>query len=96
MAEKSDCKELMKKAVHHGNDLHIALLDFRNTTRADAIGSPAQLLMGRQTKHYFPVQVHCSNQKLLIQVLSKGNLLLAKHNRKFTMTDTQDLYLNCW
>ena len=57
MAEKAvqTAKRLMKKAKQDGNDPYLALLEYRNTPWSDTLGSPAQRLMGRQTKTLLPV-----------------------------------------
>ena len=51
-AEKAvqTAKSLIKKAIHDGKDPHLALLEYLNTPTLDALGSPAQRLMGRRTK----------------------------------------------
>ena len=56
MAEKAvqTVKNLMKKATHDGKDIHLALLEYRNTPWSDTIGSPAQRLIGRRTKTLVP------------------------------------------
>ena len=43
-------KSLIKKAIHDDKDPHLALLEYLNTPTSDALGSPAQRLMGRRTK----------------------------------------------
>jgi len=84
MAEKSvqTVKNLMKKAVHHGNDLHLALLDFCNTPRADAIGSPAQLLMGRWTKALLPSTSTLLEPKTVNPSVVQRKLALSKAQQK--------------
>ena len=56
MAEKSvqTVKNLIKNALHDKKDPYPALLDYRNTTQSDNVGSPAQQLMGRRTKTLIP------------------------------------------
>jgi len=57
MAEKAvqTAKNLIKKAVYDGKDPYLALLEYRNTPMSDALGSPAQRLMGRRTKSIIPI-----------------------------------------
>ena len=56
MAEKAvqTVKRLIKKATHDGNDLYLALLEYRNTPCSITLGSPVQRLMGRRTKTLLP------------------------------------------
>ena len=56
-AEKAvqTAKSLIKKAMHDGKDPHLALLEYLNTPTSDALGSPAQRLMGRRTKSIIPI-----------------------------------------
>ena len=48
-------KSLIKKAIHDDKDPHLALLEYLNTPTSDALGSPAQRLMGRRTKSIIPI-----------------------------------------
>lgn len=56
MVEKAvqTCKRLITKCLEDNKDVHLALLDLRNTPRGDKEGSPAQRLMGRRTKTKLP------------------------------------------
>jgi len=47
-------KNLLKKAILDKRDPYLALLEYRNTPTSDALGSPAQRLMGRRTKTLLP------------------------------------------
>ena len=55
-AEKSVqiAKNMVKKSKLDGKDLHLALLDFRNTPRDHILGSPGQRCMGRRTRTRMP------------------------------------------
>ena len=48
-------KNLLKKAKRDGNDIQLALLDYRNTPRDFIVGSPAQRCMGRRTRTRLPM-----------------------------------------
>ena len=56
-AEKAvqTARSLIKKAIHNGKDPHLALLEYQNIPTSDALGSPAQRLMGRRTKLIIPI-----------------------------------------
>ena len=62
MAKKAvqTVKNCLKKAVLDKRDPYLALLEYRNTSVSDTLGSPAQRLMGRRTKALLP-----TSQKLL-------------------------------
>ena len=47
-------KQLMRKAAEDGRDIHLALLEYRNTPISDLEYSPAQLLMSRMLKDKLP------------------------------------------
>lgn len=47
-------KKLMKKAMDSGENIHLALLEYRNTP-LDCGYSPAQLLLNRRTKSILPI-----------------------------------------
>ena len=49
-------KNLVKKAMEDGNDVQLALLNFRNTVREGFSASPAQLLFGRRCRTLLPIQ----------------------------------------
>ena len=49
------CKSLMRKAKAHKKDVHLVILDWRNTPTEGLLTSPAQCLMGRRTKTLLPV-----------------------------------------
>lgn len=49
-------KALMKKNCDAGNDLYLALLDWRNTPSEDLGSSPAQRLLGRRTTTLLPTK----------------------------------------
>ena len=53
MAERSvqTLKNILKKSAQ--SDVHLAILEWRNTPIDNNIGSPVQLLMGRRTKTQF-------------------------------------------
>ena len=49
-------KNLVKKAMEDGNDVQLALLNFRNTVREGFSASPAQLLFGRRCRTLLTIQ----------------------------------------
>ena len=56
LAEKAvqTVKSILKKCTDSGDDVHLALLDLRNTPRDAEIGSPMQRLMSRRAKTLIP------------------------------------------
>ena len=56
LAEKAvqTVKNILKKCQATGEDIHLALLDLRNTPRDGEIGSPMQRLMGRRAQTQLP------------------------------------------
>lgn len=52
-----EAKKLLKKCSLRTPDFEIALLEWRNTPRDPVLGSPAQRLMGRQTRTLLPVPI---------------------------------------
>lgn len=48
-------KQLMRKALEESKDIHVALLEYRNTPVAGLKYSPAQLLVSRMLKDKVPV-----------------------------------------
>ena len=49
-------KRLLQKTADTGEDAYLALLEVRNTPRQGVSASPAQLLLGRQTRSLLPVR----------------------------------------
>ena len=84
MAEKAVqiVKNLMKKATHDGKDIHLALLECRNTTWSDTIGSPAQRLMGRRTKTLVPTTDALLQPKTIDPTLVQKELTQHRQKQK--------------
>ena len=57
LAERTvqSAKSLLKKTKDDGTDFYLALLSWRNTAATNALGSPSQRLMSRQTRSKLPV-----------------------------------------
>ena len=70
----------MKKASHDGKDIYLALVEYRNTPWSDPIGSPAQRLMGRQTKTFVPTTGALLQPKTIDPTLVQKEL--AQHRRQ--------------
>ena len=51
-------KRLMTKAAESGSDVHLALLDWRNTPSEQLHQSPVQIMMGRRTRTTLPMTEH--------------------------------------
>ena len=85
MAEKAvqTVKRLMKKAVHDGKDLQLALLEYRNTPWSDTIGSPAQRLMGRRTKTLVPTTGSLLQPKTIDPTLVRKELIQRRQQQKY-------------
>ena len=47
-------KKMITKCKEAGDDIHLALLDLRNTPRDDVTGSPMQRLQGRRAQTRLP------------------------------------------
>ena len=85
MAEKAVqiVKRLMKKAVHDRKDLQLALLEYRNTPWSDAIGSPVQRLMGRQTKTLVPTAGTLLHPRTINLTTVQKELIQRQRKQKF-------------
>ena len=61
LAEKAEqtIKKMMIKCKEAGDDIHLALLDLRNTPRDDVTGSLMQRLQGRRAKQDYPQLTAC-------------------------------------
>ena len=58
-------KQLMRKAAEEGRDVHLALLEYRNTPISGLEYSPAQLLMSRMLKDKLPAPTSLLLPKLV-------------------------------
>ena len=68
-AEKAvkTCKLIMKKAALSKSDVHLALLDFRNTPSERDGGSPSQKLFSRQTRTRIPTTAELLSPKVVVK-----------------------------
>ena len=88
----------MKKVSHDGKDIHLGLLEYRNTPWSDTIGSPAQCLMGRRTKTLVPttgalLQPNSSVQKELAQHRQQQKYYFYQHTKPLTKLKTGESIL---
>ena len=74
-------KHLIRRCRHSKGDLYLALLDYRNTPLTTKLGSPAQLLMGRNLRTTVPcidkfvnTPVDNENRKLILEKQAKGEM----------------------
>ena len=64
-------KSLLKKTKDDGTDFYLALLSWRNTAATNALGSPSQRLMSRQTRSKLPVMGRQLRPVIVKHVTSK-------------------------
>ena len=81
-------KRLIKKAIHDDKDPHLALLEYLNTPTSDALGSPAQRLMGRRTKPIIPI----TEELLKPQIIDPHTV---QHELKQKQKFYYDVYTKC-
>jgi hypothetical protein len=83
-------KQLLKKAISSGNDFYLSLLDWRNTPTEGLDSSPAQRLLGRQTRTSLPTTTQLLKPKAPKNV--RANMITKKNKqRKYYNRGTKDL-----
>ena len=85
MAERAvqTVKNLLKKAILDKRDPYLALLEYRNTPVSDALGSPAQQLMGRRTKTQLPTSNKLLQPKTIHPKAVQNELTKRKDRQKY-------------
>lgn len=84
LAERAvrSAKELMEKSKWDGTDVFLKLLNLRNIPRDGILGSPAEILLSRQTRTTLPI-----DRKLLVpstksHVMVRNRLAQKRHQQK--------------
>lgn len=54
-------KKMLKKCLIDGKDIHLALLEYRNTPIDSELKSPNEMMLGRQVPSILPVKIEKSN-----------------------------------
>ena len=63
-------ENLLKKSAEEGGEVHLALLDYRNTP-GDGLPSPVQMLMGRRTNTTLPTSSRIRPQPMHQEIIQK-------------------------
>ena len=72
-----------KKCADSGDDVHLALLDLRNTPRDAEIGSPMQRLMSRGAKTLIPTSDNLRKPCIVKPSLVHNHLMEYRQKQKF-------------
>lgn len=94
MAERAvqEAKKLLKKCRYGTLEFYSALLEWRNMPRDDRLKSPAQRLMGRQTRTKLPVlECHLEPQTVPTEIVRKRLDEIRRKQRVFYNRTTRSL-----
>lgn len=87
-------KQMLKKCEFDKKDMHLALLEFRNTPISDKIPSPTELMFGRKMRGILPVQQKYNQKEEQVrQLLDERRNVQMKYYNKSTK-DLKPLKVN--
>lgn len=76
-------KNMLRKCAIDNSDIKLALLNYRNTPRNEALGSPSQRLMSRTTRSLIPIHEQKLQPEIVRNVEKQLQLLRGKQKEYF-------------